>query len=93
MLGSEVLVTPRVRAGGSRVQAMCSTFCILLGVLRGRARMHSKHCSVSTGLGRDAAAEREVGLTLYNVEGKLNTRIWASRVSWVWGVSGSLPSG
>lgn len=86
-------VTPSVRAGRSRVQAMCSAFCILVGVLRGAARMHSKHCSMSTGLGRDATAEREIGLALYKVEGKLNTSVWASRVSWVWGVSGSLPSG
>lgn len=86
-------MTPSVRAGGSRVQAVCSTFCILLGVLRGRARMRSKHCSVNAGLGRGAATEREFGLTLYKVEGKLSISIWASRVSWVWRVGGSLPSG
>lgn len=63
---------------------MCSTFCLLLGFLRGTARMHSKHCSVNTDLGRDATPEREIGLTLYKVEGKLSTSIQASRVSWVW---------
>lgn len=86
-------MTPGVRADGSRIQAACSIFCILLAVLRVRARMHSKHSSMNTGLGRDAITEREIDLTLYKVEGKLNTTIWVSRASGGLGVGSSLPSG
>lgn len=66
---------------------------ILLGILRGAARMQSKHYRVNIGLGRDATTEREIGSALYKVEGKLSTGIEVSRASWVWGECGSLPSG
>lgn len=82
-------MTPSVRAGGSRIQAVCSTFCILLSVLK----VHSKHSSTDTRLGRDAVTEREIDLTLYEVEAKLSASSWVSRASRIWGVGGSLPSG
>lgn len=68
-------MTPSVRAGGSRIQAVWSTFCILLGILGVRARMYSKYSSMNIGLGRDAITEREIDLILYKVEGKLSTSI------------------
>lgn len=70
-----------MRAGGSKIQAVWNTFCILPGVLRVRARMHSKHSSMNTSIGRDAITKREIDLTLYKVEGKLNTGVSVSRAS------------
>lgn len=86
-------MTPSVRAGASRIQATCSTFFILLYVIRVRGRMHSKRSSMNIGLGRDAAAEREIHLMLHKVKGKISTSIWVSRLSSALEVDDSLPSG